>query len=176
MKDDLKYHTYLHIYITISTLTSDHCSTLWRDTPMSAVVSQNDTNKSCLVCVKSEKYACWVTLRFLWDRCHQGKAEVGILDFKTTWSEFQKASQTAFEQGEAELHILDFKTTWSEFQNPSQIAAERGKAELRILNLKTTWSEFHKPSQTNTEGGKAELCILKCFITSLDSVQSSCVH
>ena len=51
-------------------------------------------------------------------------------------------SQTAAERGEAELRILDFKTTWSEFQKPSQTAAERGEAELRILNFKTTWLEF----------------------------------
>ena len=54
-------------------------------------------------------------------------------------------SQTAAERGEAELRILDFKTTWSEFQKPSQTAAERGEAELRILDFKTTWSEFQKP-------------------------------
>ena len=59
----------------------------------------------------SEKYASWVTLRPQWDHCRRGKAEVRILDFKTTWSEFQKASQTATERGEAELRILDFKTT-----------------------------------------------------------------
>ena len=32
-------------------------------TPLSPVLSQNVTNKSCLVCVMSEKYASWVTLR-----------------------------------------------------------------------------------------------------------------
>ena len=48
-------------------------------------------------------------------RCHQGEAEIRILDFKTTWSEFQRATQTATMQGKAKLHILDFKTTWSEF-------------------------------------------------------------
>ena len=53
-------------------------------------------------------------------------------------------SQTAAERGKAELHILDFKTTWSEFQKASQTAAEQGKAKLHILNLKTTWSEFQK--------------------------------
>ena len=52
-----------------------------------------------------------------------------------------EAGQTAAKGGKAELRILDFKTTWSEFQKPSQTAAERGEAELRILNLKTTWSE-----------------------------------
>ena len=90
----------------------------------------------------SKKYAFWVTLRHKSDPCRRGEAEVRILDFKTTWSEFQKASQTATKQGEAELRILDFKTTWSEFQKPSQTAAKRGEAELRILNFKTTWSEF----------------------------------
>ena len=61
----------------------------------------------------SEKYASWVTLRPQWDRPCRGKAEVLILDFKTTWSVFQKASQTDVERGEAELRILNFKTTWS---------------------------------------------------------------
>ena len=42
------------------------------------------------------------------------------------------------ERGEAELRILDFKTTWSEFKKPSQTATQRGQAELRILNFKTT--------------------------------------
>ena len=36
----------------------------------------------------SEKYAFWVTLRPQSDRCGQGEAEVRLLDFKTTWSEF----------------------------------------------------------------------------------------
>ena len=62
---------------------------------VSAVVSQNITNKSCLACVKSKKYASWVTIRPQWDCCCQGKAEVRIIDFKTTWSEFQMPSQTA---------------------------------------------------------------------------------
>ena len=92
------------------------------------------------MCVKSEKYASWVTLRLQWDRCCQGEAEVRITDFKTIWSEFQKLSQTATERGEAKLRILDFKTTWSEFQKASQTAAEQGEAQLRILNFKTPWS------------------------------------
>ena len=63
--------------------------------PIPAVKSQNVINKSCLVCVKSEKYASWVTLRPQWDCCCRGEAEVRILDFKTTWSEFRMPSQTA---------------------------------------------------------------------------------
>ena len=39
----------------------------------------------------------------------------------------QEAQQTAAEGGEAELGILDFKTTWSEFQKASQTTAKRGK-------------------------------------------------
>ena len=85
-----------------------------------------------------EKYAFWVTLRPQSDDSHWGKAEERILDFKTKWSEFQKASQTATKRGEAKLHILDFETTWSEFQKPSQTTTERGEAELRILDFKIT--------------------------------------
>ena len=89
---------------------------------MPAVVSQNVTNKSRLVCVESEKYASWVTLRSQWDRCHVCETEVRILNFKTTWSEFQKASQTATERGKAKLGILNFKNTWSEFQQYGTLA------------------------------------------------------
>merc|ERR1711973_220240 len=64
-------------------------------TSIPAVVQQNVTNKSCLVCVMTEKYAFWITLRPQTDRCRRGKAEVRVLDFKTTWSEFQMPSQTA---------------------------------------------------------------------------------
>ena len=39
------------------------------------------------------------------------KVRLRILNFKTTWSEFQKASQTATERGEANIRMLDFKTT-----------------------------------------------------------------
>ena len=49
-----------------------------------------------------EKYAFWVTLRPQSDCCRQGEAEVRILDFKTTWSEFQKANQIATKQGNIE--------------------------------------------------------------------------
>ena len=44
-------------------------------------------------------------------RCRRGEAEVRILNFKTTWLNFQKASHTATKRGEAELRILYFKTT-----------------------------------------------------------------
>ena len=98
----------------------------------------------------SEKYSSWVTLRPQSDRCCRGEAEVHILDFKTTWSESQKVSQTVTEQGKAEQCIFNFKTTWSEFQKPSQTPTEQGEAKLCVLNFKTTLSEFQKPSQTAT--------------------------
>ena len=81
----------------------------------------------------------------------RGEAELRILKFKTTQSEFQKASQTAAERGEAELRILDFKTTWSEFQKPFQTAAMRGETELHIYNLK----KHHLPRV-----GPKQLCAL----------------
>ena len=58
----------------------------------------------------------------------------------------------------------------------------RGEAEVRILNFKTTWSEFQMPSQTAPAEAKPRCIysILKphgqSFITSPESVQSSCVH
>ena len=45
-------------------------------------------------------------------------------------------SQTAAEHGEAKLCILDFKTTWLEFQKPCQTAVTLGEAKLRIYILK----------------------------------------
>ena len=54
----------------------------------------------------------------------QGEAELRILNFKTTWSEFQKPGQSSAERGEAKLHILDFEATWSEFQDPYHTATE----------------------------------------------------
>ena len=60
-----------------------------------AVVSQNVTKKRCLVCVRSEKNASWVTLTPQLDRYCRSEAEVRIFNFKTKWSEFQRLSQTA---------------------------------------------------------------------------------
>ena len=45
-------------------------------------------------------------------------------------------SQTAAKQGEVKPRILDYKTTWSEFQKPSQTAATQCKAKLHVYNLK----------------------------------------
>ena len=78
----------LHNYFNLHVCPSISC--------LSLGVPQSDvTDKSCLVCVKSEKFASLVTLRPQWDCCSRGEAKVHILDFKTTWSEFQMPSQTA---------------------------------------------------------------------------------
>ena len=61
------------------------------------------------------------------------------------------ASQTATERGEVELGIFDFKTTWSEFQKPGQTAAVGGKAELRILDLKPPGRSFRSPVRAEPE-------------------------
>ena len=92
---------YLNNYFDFHVCLSFRPPSVRKLTSIPAVIQQNVTNKSCLVCVMSEKYAFWITLRPQSDRCRRGEAEVRILDFKTTWSEFQKASQTATEQGNA---------------------------------------------------------------------------
>ena len=112
----------------------------------SAVVLQNVTNKSCLVCAMSEKCSFWVTLRPQSDRCCQGEAEVLILNFKTTWSESQKASQTAAEGGEAKLCILNFKTTWSEFQKPVRPLLSEAKPSYVYSISKPHGQSFRKPN------------------------------
>ena len=90
-----------------------------------AIVSQNNTNKSCLVCVKSEKYAFWITLTPQLDRCCRGEAEVRILDFKTTRSEFQIPSRPdCSHRGEAEIRIFDFKTTWVRVSSSPKIRSQ----------------------------------------------------
>ena len=104
------FHVFSHVHVCLSVRFRPFLCAR-KLAPIPAVVQQNVTNKSCLVCVMSETYAFWVTLRPQSDCYCQGKAEVRVLDFKTTCSEFQK---------------------------PYQIAAARGKAELRIYNLKKT--------------------------------------
>ena len=46
------------------------------------------------------------------------------------------AKSDCYRRGKAKVRILNFKTTWSEFQKPRQTAATQDKAELRIYNLK----------------------------------------
>ena len=58
-----------------------------------------------------------VTLRPQWDNCHRGEAKVGILNFKTTWSEIQKASQTATER---RLYLAGKFQIYSIFTSPPQ--------------------------------------------------------
>ena len=71
-------HDYFNIYIINTALAlavsaSRHTFRF----PILAVVSQNVTNKICLVCVWSEKYSLWVTLRPL-GSMRQSEAELHI--------------------------------------------------------------------------------------------------
>ena len=87
-------NNYFNFHVCLSFLRPSVRASVRKLAPIPAVVSKNITNKSCLVYAMSEKYSFWVTLRPQSDRCCQGEAEVRILDFKTTWSEFRKPSQT----------------------------------------------------------------------------------
>ena len=70
------------IYITISTFASVRPSAVWHPSHFQISDScsriKNITNKSCLVCVKSEKYPFWVTLRPLGSK-KQGETKLGML-------------------------------------------------------------------------------------------------
>ena len=70
----------------------------------------------------SEKYAYWVTHRPQSDRCRRGKAKVRILDFKTTWFEFQKPCQTSATQGEAKVYVYNLKKHHLLRVNPRQLS------------------------------------------------------
>jgi len=63
------------------------------------------------------------SLRPKWDHCLQGEAEVCLLDFKTTQSEFQKASQTAAGRGKTELRLHNLKETSPPRVGPKQLCA-----------------------------------------------------
>ena len=72
---------------------------------ITVVASQNVTNKSCLVCVKNEKYALCMNPPPQLDCCCQGKAEVRVLNFKTTWSEFHHLPRVGPKQLCALAHL-----------------------------------------------------------------------
>ena len=99
-----------------------------------AVASQNVTNKSCLACVKSEKYASWVTISPQWECCCRGEAEVRIIDFKTTWSEFQMPSQTAPAEAKPRYVYSISKPQGQRFIISSElVSGQRSKCQVRLL-------------------------------------------
>ena len=102
---DLNNYFDFHVCLSISLPSSVRLPCVRNLTPLPAVLSQNVTNKSFLVCVKSEKYAYWVTLRPQQDLCRRGEAEVRILDFKTTWSEFHHLTRVGPKQLCALAHL-----------------------------------------------------------------------
>ena len=66
----------------------------WLLTPVSAVGSQNVTNRSFLVCVKSEKYALRVTLRPL-GSIRQGEPEIHAIRYCTRGSRAELITLTS---------------------------------------------------------------------------------
>ena len=56
-----EYHQSLNICFHFCLKACEVCHTF--DFPIYAVVLQDITNESCLVCIKSEKYVFWVTIR-----------------------------------------------------------------------------------------------------------------
>ena len=58
------------------------------------------------------KICILVNLRPQSDCCCRGEAKVRILNFKITWSEFQRASQNATEQGKVKVCLFNSKTKW----------------------------------------------------------------
>ena len=91
----INYDLFISLHNCFNVLVCPSFCPVLSDLTAPALVLRNVANKSYLVCVKSEKYASWVTLRAQLDCCRQGEAEVRIIKFKTTWSEFQMPSQTA---------------------------------------------------------------------------------
>ena len=71
----LNNHFNLHVCLSILFRLRAICPCVQKLTPVFAVGSQNVTNRSFLVCVKSEKYALWVTLRPL-GSIRQGEPEI----------------------------------------------------------------------------------------------------
>ena len=73
---------YLKTISTVTSLCSSilFCSCVQKLTPVSAVGSQNVTNRSFLLSVKSEKYAFWVTLRPL-GSMSQGEGKIHALQY-----------------------------------------------------------------------------------------------
>ena len=110
LKEIMNWTIHLNNYFDFHVCPSIRLPCVRNLTPLSVVLSQNVTNKSCLVCVKSEKYASWVTLRPQWNHCRRGEAEVRILDFKTTWSEFHHLPRVGPKQLCALAHLGSTRT------------------------------------------------------------------
>ena len=94
-----------HVCLSFRPPSAAVCACVRKLALIPSVVLQNVTNKSCLVCVKSEKYESLVTLRPQWDCCRRGEAEVRILNFKTTWSEFHHLPRVGPKQLCALAHL-----------------------------------------------------------------------
>ena len=77
-------NNYFNLHACLSIRLSSPC--VKKLTPVSAVESQNVTNRSFLVNVKSKKYAFWVTLRCLGSKS-QGKVKIHALRYSARESQ-----------------------------------------------------------------------------------------
>ena len=133
----------------------------------------------------SEKYASLVILTPQSDRCCPGGAEVRILDFTTTWSEFQIPSQTTFAEAKLRYICSILKSYGQSSRSPVKLLPRKAKPNyvysisnphgqsfkrpVRLLlcesKLSYIYSILKPPGQTAAEPGEAEPGILNSKTT-----------
>ena len=99
-----------------------------------------------MVCYISKKYVFWVTLRPQSDCCCRGEAEVRILDFKTTWSEFQKPCQTAATEAKPRYVYSILKPHGQSFRGQVRLLSGEAKPSYVYTILKNITSPKSVPS------------------------------
>ena len=72
------------------------------------------------------------------ERCCQGKAEVRIIKFKTTWSEFQMPSQTAPTEAKPSCVYSNLKPLGQSFKRPVRLLPCEAKPSYTCKILKKT--------------------------------------
>ena len=82
--DNLNNYFNLHICVHLS-FHPLICPCVRKLAPIPAVVSQNVSNKSCLVCINNENYAFWVNVRTL----RQGETMLRISKLTSMFHHFQ---------------------------------------------------------------------------------------
>ena len=98
-------NNYFNFYVCLS-IRPSVCPCVLKQHPISTVLSKNVIVKSCLVCIKNEKYVFWVTLRLI-GSMRQGKAKLHTLYLR--WS-FSRAAYTMILGKNCKLliHTLEF--------------------------------------------------------------------
>ena len=120
-------------------------------TPIPAVAQQSVSNKSCLLCVMSEKYIFWVTPRPQLDHCRQGKAKVRILNFRTTCSEFQRKFRLLLSKAKPSYVYSILKTHGQSSRSP---------ARPKLYETKPSYVYTFKSKHHLSRVGPKQLCAL----------------